>query len=61
MCGCGLAPQNCSICDDEFNPSTGVYCGYHYTAQVSLLLSIVSLPHGARCIAACATVCVRVC
>ena len=31
-----LGMQNCSICDDEYNPNTGVYCGYHYTAQVRL-------------------------
>lgn len=28
---CGAIYKNCSICDNEFNNATGVYCGYHYT------------------------------
>jgi hypothetical protein len=30
---CGESYRWCSICDDEFNNATGVYCGYHYTAD----------------------------
>lgn len=30
---CGAVYKNCSICDNEYNPATGIYCGYHYTPQ----------------------------
>ena len=30
---CGAVYKNCSICDDEYNPVTGVTCGYHYSAE----------------------------
>lgn len=29
---CGQVYKNCSICDNEYNPQTGIYCGYHYTS-----------------------------
>jgi len=29
---CGAVYKNCSICDDEYNPQTGITCGYHYNA-----------------------------
>jgi len=29
---CGAVFKHCSICDNEYSPSTGITCGYHYTS-----------------------------
>jgi len=28
-----MLPLLFSICDNEYNPATGIYCGFHYTPQ----------------------------
>lgn len=51
---CGTVYLNCSICDNEYNPATGVTCGYHYNAEGWTYLASFTAPAYAKKLAALA-------
>lgn len=49
---CGAVYKNCSLCDNEYDPATGVTCGYHYSPAGWAYLSNFTATAYARKLAA---------